>query len=394
MRHTLSRFFGFLFTWLIIIFVVTSLMNAFLHKDIGPGSSLEDLQDDKRFPGLVKTLIQAHQHYVNKDYLAALVLLEDNEVNFKRHAGSDRDYMYQYYKLRGYCHIALWQYVESEKMWKQAEKYASRTRDKQHAREMLLVSTRAIEDVNHERHLKTTYHASPHVGPAAALQGRIVVIYVFLADGVIHDWSLRERSHVMRVWHSAQDWLAGKAKNYGSDVKFVHRMFVVNKHPVIKRLRVGDFNQNFRNADRVAMLAARHFGYKNILDFTESIRREEKADQAIIMFHLARDGRSFASRCMHRCNEFGEFVFLMEPTRPKRWQSLEYAQAHEALHLFGADDLYNIGPAKYFAVRDIMNYPSSQLNASTLEDLTAYAIGLHSKKPVAPFRVKLYSSRR
>ena len=78
----------------------------------------------------------------------------------------------------------------------------------------------------------------------------------------------------------------------------------------------------------------------------------------------------------------------------KKWQSLQYAQAHESLHLFGADDLYNISHAKYYSVRDIMNYPSSILEASTLEDLTAYAIGIRERRPITPFEVKNFSVRR
>ena len=67
---------------------------------------------------------------------------------------------------------------------------------------------------------------------------------------------------------------------------------------------------------------------------------------------------------------------------------MEYAQAHESLHLFGADDLYNIKQSIYFATRDIMNYPSKYLDASVIEPVTAYGIGLINKKPEAPFKIK------
>jgi hypothetical protein len=80
---------------------------------------------------------------------------------------------------------------------------------------------------------------------------------------------------------------------------------------------------------------------------------------------------------------------LLESAHSKKWQSLQYAQAHESLHLFGADDLYNISNAKYYAVRDIMNYPSSLLQANTLEALTAWSVGLDTHKPATPFRIKV-----
>ena len=84
----------------------------------------------------------------------------------------------------------------------------------------------------------------------------------------------------------------------------------------------------------------------------------------------------------------------MEKPDVKFWQSMGYAQAHEALHLFGADDLYNIEQARYYAVRDIMNYPASILDASTIDDITAYSIGLTDQKPKTPFEIKEYSVRR
>ena len=72
---------------------------------------------------------------------------------------------------------------------------------------------------------------------------------------------------------------------------------------------------------------------------------------------------------------------------PKRWDEVSYAQAHETLHLFGADDLYNLRSAGSYAPRDVMHYPSRLLSASTMEAITAFATGLRRDRPAAPFRI-------
>ena len=138
------------------------------------------------------------------------------------------------------------------------------------------------------------------------------------------------------------------------------------------------------------MLATRQLGERSVLDFIERIKQEEDADQAILLFHLDRDDRSFASRCMWRCPPEGEYAYILGAARPKNVREIAHVQAHETLHLFGADDLYKIKNAKYYAPRDIMNYRSRMLEAGRLEPITAYAVGLLEEKPDAPFEIIVF----
>lgn len=376
-----------------IWFVLLVILNSIIHISINHQSATElaELTDLDPHHELYSVIEQAHGLTRKKQYLAALTLLEQNESAFAGLPRSQRQILYEFYQLKGHCHAALWQYIEAEGMWGQASEYAVRADDRKRMRDLVQMSRRAISDMNQERSNKDVYLASPHVGPAAILRGKVALIYVFLTDGSLREWSLRERTHSLNTWSLAQQWLSNKAKQYGSNVTFSQRVFVINKHPVIKRLKVGDQDTHYQNAENVARLAARQFGYDSILEFIDHIKTEENADQAILIYHLAKEGRSFASRCMNNCDETGEFVFLMETANVKHWQSLRYTQAHESLHLFGADDLYNIKKAKYYALHDIMNYPSSILDASTLEDLTAYSVGLRKRRPVTPFKVITYA---
>lgn len=81
---------------------------------------------------------------------------------------------------------------------------------------------------------------------------------------------------------------------------------------------------------------------------------------------------------------------LFETARASKWQRMSYAIAHESMHLLGADDLYNVRMAKFYHPRDIMNYPSRFLSTSTIEGISAYAVGLIEEKPPTPFDVTEY----
>lgn len=380
----MQRFVLVFVTWLGFIILAFVLMLSAIEKERHAIPAAQTRHSNEQ----LSVLRQAEKQYQQQEYQTALQLLEANENLFAAKHES-RELQLRYYLLKGKVHWALWEYVEAEQAWQLASLYAKTTNQHKMLSKLVRDSQRVLDDINQERNDKNVYLASPHVGPASTLKGKIALIYVYLVDSGSNGWSLRDRSHVQNTWQLSQDWLENMASKYGSHIKFSHRLFVLDKHPQLSRLQVGDAGSKHKNVDQLTSLVARHFGFPDILAFIERIRQEEHADQAMLMFHLARDGRSFASRCMRRCSGQGEYVVLLESTRSKNWQSLQYAQAHESLHLFGADDLYNISKAKYYAVRDIMNYPSSQLQASTLEELTAWSVGLATNKPNTPFKIKV-----
>jgi len=380
------RFVSIMLAWLVIVVVAAMLMHGTLEQDKSGLSSVNQQQ----FTRQVALLRTVEDKYQQQQYSLALQLLESNQSLFISPTIPNQ-LMLGYYLLKGKVHWSLWEYVEADQAWQTAEHYARTDKQKRMLAQLTRDSQRVVNDINHERNYRQVYLASPHVGPAAELRGKIALIYIFVVDGGSNSWSLRDRSYVQQSWGTAQAWLQQKARRYGSQVSFSQRLFLVDKNPFIKRLRIGDVSNHFKNVDQVVALLARQLGYPDMLTLTERIRWQEHADQAMVMLHLARDGRSFASRCMHLCSNLGEFVVLLESARRKKWQSLQYAQAHESLHLFGADDLYNIRKAKYYDVRDIMNYPSSQLQVSTLQALTAWSVGLTTQKPKTPFKIKTFN---
>jgi hypothetical protein len=379
----MQRFIFIMLTWLGVVLIAASL----LHNAIEQGKSGIRIDAKQRFANHVALLKAAEVKYQQQHYQAALQLLENSRSLFTD-AQVPNQLTLAYYLLKGKVHWSLWEYVEADQAWQTAAHYARTAQQKQTLTQLTRDSQQVVNDINRERNQRDVYLASPHVGPAADLKGRIALIYIFLIDAGGNGWSLRDRGYVQATWRTAQAWLQQKAQSYGSQISFSQRLFLIDKNPQISRLRVGDVNNKFKNSGQVATLVARQLGYPDMLAFSEHIKQQEHADQSMVILHLDRDGRSYASRCLYRCSNLGEFVVLLESTRSKRWQAMQYAQAHESLHLFGADDLYNIRRAKYYDVRDIMNYPSSQLQASTLEALTAWSVGLQAQQPKTPFKVK------
>lgn len=395
----MKQLFNYLLIWGILIASFSFIAQLFMRiedKHVALPETIDTpvIAREREVPAaLMEDYRRAGQAYKEKNYLLALKILHQIESGITTDKQLPAKFRHKVYHLKGAAHWALWQYIDAEHAWVAALEHAVTNEQKNRLTGLLGEVQRVLEAVNDERSQRQVYLASPNAGPASSLKGKIVLMYIFIKDKNSDSWSLRDRTHTINSWGQVEKWLSDKAGNYGSQVSFVKRWFVVDRHPDVNRLRVGDVSQQFKNADQVVKLVASHFGHKDILSFIKEVTDEEQAKQAILIFHLGKSGRSFASRCMGYCGKGnGEFVFLMESTRSKHWQSLEYAQAHESLHLFGADDLYNIRAARNYAVKDIMNYPSSILWGSSMEDITAYAIGLKKMQPRTPFAVKTYTN--
>ena len=96
-----------------------------------------------------------------------------------------------------------------------------------------------VEQNNKERNQKTSYIASPNVGPSAKLVGEVGVIHLFIEEKSGGSWGLKQRTLSLTAMGKAKAWLAREAGKYGKSVNFQHRAFVIDHNPVIKRLTIG-----------------------------------------------------------------------------------------------------------------------------------------------------------
>lgn len=235
-----------------------------------------------------------------------------------------------------------------------------------------------------ERGKAAEYRAARDAGPAATLSGRVVIAYLFVDPPGISRWSDSERLHAREVLTRVQHWYQAQAQVHGATApEFVERVFQVP-------LGGGDLPMysDGRSTRRAAKLLAANLGHDSPGALLRSLARSENADQVMFMVHSPSDGRSFTMYCARRafCDE--EIAILLEPIKGHRWDRVAYAVAHEGLHLFGADDLYDVRGAIDYSPTDIMNYPSARLGHSEVGKLTAWAVGWRADQPDAPFTVE------
>lgn len=335
---------------------------------------------------IIELYKQSRLYMVEERYDEALTNLEQALAGVEQDATFPQEIRIEILFAKAKAHHELWQHIDAQNTLEKLLPLVEGGRQNNIYR-MLREAETIVEGYNSERQKNTTYIASPGAGPASRLEGKVVAIRIFVEDGGGGDWSLRKQDFANRNWQTAKQWLVKQAAKYQRRVSFTERTFIISRNPLIQRLRVGSVDESYLNASEVARLVVQQLGARSIDQFIENIRKQENADQAIMHIQIERDQRSFAHRCRRRCSSDSEYSYIFESARSKRWQSMEYTQAHETLHLFGAADLYNIRNARYYAHRDIMNYPSRFLSASTLEPLTAYAVGIYNKKPETPFPV-------
>ncbi|MCW8880070.1 MAG: hypothetical protein OQK51_23680 [Kangiellaceae bacterium] len=255
-----------------------------------------------------------------------------------------------------------------------------------------------------ERNFNLDYIATRDTGPAKALKGKVLVAYIFIDDGIKTRWSKKSMQRSEAVLSSVEQWKKTKAKEYSiSNVSFVNKSFIVRRNPNLKKYSGVSFRSSMDKVEKYIEIVMQTLGEKSVGNFIQKQMKLEGADQGVVFFHNNFDERSFAKRCgythirtfyvkgekkteyISKCQD--EFVMLMNQVKRNRWDKLHYTQAHEMLHVFGADDLYSIKGAREYAVTDIMNYQSKKLSDSQIHPVTAYAIGWQKEPPKSPFKI-------
>ena len=264
--------------------------------------------------------------------------------------------------------------------------------------------TKYLKKIDKERGLYGRYIATKNSGPAKIFEGKILVAYVFVDDGLKTRWSKKTKHRTQQILKLVQQWQKGEADQYGiENIEFINRTYVARRNPNLRNQKAISFGSDSKDIQFFVQSVAHSLGEESIGDFIEKIMRDNNADQGVVFLHTNLNQRSFAQRCgythqqkiinngkfevkmISKCKN--EYVMLMEKIERNRWDKIHYAQAHEMMHVFGAADLYNVKNAARYSVTDIMNYQSRQLIDSKVEPITAYAVGWRKKPPIAPFEI-------
>ena len=315
------------------------------------------------------------------DYLAALSAADEALAVALAQPDLDRIYLARAYEIKARAQIGLWQYVDAETTIQQALPYADAVLHADLMR-MLAEVQGFITQNDTERNEQLIYHASPGIGPARTLHGKVVIAYVFVDDGRHSTWSLKSEQYVMRQLERVERWFEAQAQPYGvTGLRFTRRIFHYDKDPWLRNalpnLHIDDTQTGYDLAQRTANLQ----GASSVNAFLYRLIREEAADQAILLLHVNVDKRSFAHRCWTGCPDQAEYAYLLKSPDRRFWDATAYVQAHEALHLFGADDLYNLQGGRYYAPNDIMHNSSRYIEASSIDSITAFGVGWVRQQP-------------
>jgi tetratricopeptide (TPR) repeat protein len=251
-------------------------------------------------------------------------------------------------------------------------------------RQFLLNVEASIRSAQGERGKARFYLASRGAGRAAALVGRVVVAYLLVDPDGPGRWTDVDRVYARATLARVEQWYAAKANARGvATPEFVERVFEVP-------LAAGDLPifPNIEVARRTAWILAGNLGHGSIEQLLGALAAEERADQAMLLVHSPQSARSFAASCTRSSSCEAEMAFIYVRNGPSSWDELAYTIGHEGLHLFGADDLYDVRGAEDYEPTDLMNYPSTRLEYADVGDLTAWAVGWARDRPKTPFVVE------
>ncbi len=236
------------------------------------------------------------------------------------------------------------------------------------------------------------YYRYRDQGSARRLEGRVMLIAVYAANNRNADFAPGEKHYIDSVLVVAEEWLVARAAEYGKTVTF-------------SNFSLGHRNSLFNNAvvsnDWVGTEASPVNCYI-IQDIFEALNYDEgnyysqfmhekfdpsSYDQCVVLVFSPEKGRSYAMRHgyggMNLMLE-GAMIYLYAPEGWGAYLLSSYTVAHEMLHLFGADDLYETydrsAGSDAFAEKlyptDIMLRGYHDVNSATLDRFTAWQVGL------------------
>lgn len=239
------------------------------------------------------------------------------------------------------------------------------------------------ENTIHPKKDKSEHHAIIHEvrneGSAKKLSGSIYILSIFASDTA---WSEENKYELNRKLFEAEEWLKKEASKYGARITFKNGQFGYEK---TVNMAVATGKGTGKENSRVAHKAMKVIGYNSLLQFYEWVKNEEKCDNCLIIVFTKGYGRDYA---VSYAPQYGNDFFTESCVIYEHCENGEpvYTStiAHEILHCFGAEDLYetfikpkeveNLAKKKY--PNDIMHRTDYNINNLNIGGFTAWCVGL------------------
>lgn len=222
-------------------------------------------------------------------------------------------------------------------------------------------------------------HKRYNAGSAKSLSGSIYVLAVFAGDKY---WDRTVKEKRLNELYKAAGWISREAARYGKNVSFKYGTYGLDK--TIKMAVAPGYGSG-KEDSRVAHKALAAVGYKNIGQFYEWFKKNEKCDNCVIVVFAQGRGRSYAVAYSpeYHIDFFTESCVVYECYENGTPHGA-FGIAHEVLHCFGAEDLYETfrkpkiveQEAKKRYSNDIMHRFDYDINNLKIDEFTAWCVGL------------------
>lgn len=235
---------------------------------------------------------------------------------------------------------------------------------------------------------KTRYLAAMRErGAASVLRGDVAIIHLLVTTpGAV--WTPEASAAVRLTAEISRAYLLEQARRWSVTDLAIHPILWPVTTAAIDPIRVEGNRKpspeeadRFRKATRLAIEAS--LG-RRMQAVVEDVVGHGYARVAFVVSFPAgpRGIRDFAAPTGSR-GDAAELAYVLEPD----WNptSRSFLVTHELLHLFGADDLYEIRGIPRDEANDVMNAECDGLGQATIGETTAWAIGWTAARPTRTF---------
>jgi len=237
------------------------------------------------------------------------------------------------------------------------------------------------------------YFESKNVGSAKEITGSTYILSIFASEGD-EKWTIEGKKQFMKKEQEAFNWISKEVKTYNKT--FTYKRGVYFKGDVDfklkKRVKIStsDSIKYVRNNIYPMLLEALQMqGYKSTKGLYEYLTSKFGCSNVIINLYIKGQGHSY-SQPFNTTSDSTKFLEVTVICEKNKWDVETYTAtiAHETLHAYGAWDLYAVTPAgkekaemaKAKFANSIMLKTQTNINQLTIDEVTAWRIGLTEKK--------------
>jgi hypothetical protein len=241
---------------------------------------------------------------------------------------------------------------------------------------------------------RTEYLATRNEGSAKVLRGKVALLNIHMFSPTLK-WTKTSDSDATQAALLAQRFVLEEAARYKvTDLQFDVIPWSLNTTLDLPGLNTNtadlltvDTMRFIRDSARQAVEVALGTHLESVVTDLRKSGYEQVG--FIIYFPVTTEARDFAFMAYNtQPKDDPELGFIFTPvgkSAAAEFGHLSVTVAHEAMHLFGADDLYRIEHIDKTDTHDLMGEYCSGYKQATLLDATAYAIGWITTPPPRPY---------